>query len=163
MPIPLSCPCGRRYQAPDELAGKAIRCRQCQKVLKVPASDPDVIDDMIVDEPAPSPPRRASGFTASPPVRPKPSDDDLPVAEAAEPKRRKKRRRIRYDDDDRRGGGGFGISISPGIIGGALMMLLAVVWFIAGLYFGWIFFYPPILFIIGLVRFVLSLFGHEED
>jgi hypothetical protein len=36
-------------------------------------------------------------------------------------------------------------------------MLGAVVWFFAGLAFGYIFFYPPILFIVGLVGFVKGI------
>lgn len=38
-----------------------------------------------------------------------------------------------------------------GVVGGLLMMAIAVVWFVGGLMAGWIFFYPPILFIIGLI------------
>jgi hypothetical protein len=34
-----------------------------------------------------------------------------------------------------------------------VMMLGAVVWFVGGLFFDIIFFYPPILFVIGLVAF----------
>lgn len=41
--------------------------------------------------------------------------------------------------------------------GGIGMMVLAVVWFVGGLFFDIIFFYPPILFIIGLVAFVKGL------
>jgi hypothetical protein len=46
--------------------------------------------------------------------------------------------------------GGFG-STNAGVIGGLLMMVVAVVWFVVGYAGGRIFFYPPILFIIGLV------------
>lgn len=40
--------------------------------------------------------------------------------------------------------------IRKGATGGLLMMLIAVVWFVAGYAAGYIFYYPPILFIIGL-------------
>jgi len=30
------------------------------------------------------------------------------------------------------------------------------------LYFGWIFFYPPILFVLGVIALVKSLMGYEE-
>ena len=36
-------------------------------------------------------------------------------------------------------------------------MVLAVVWFVAGWFCGYIFFYPPILFVIGLVTFFRGL------
>jgi hypothetical protein len=45
---------------------------------------------------------------------------------------------------------------------GAGMMLLAVVWFVGGLAAGYIFFYPPILLIIGLVTAVSGLMGSSE-
>ena len=44
-----------------------------------------------------------------------------------------------------------------GIIGGVLMMVIAVVWFFVGLAAGFIFFYPPILFVVGIVAFVKGL------
>ncbi len=34
---------------------------------------------------------------------------------------------------------------------GLLMMLGAVAWFVGGLFAGYIFFYPPILFVLGLI------------
>ena len=43
------------------------------------------------------------------------------------------------------------------VVGGAIAMLVAVVWFVVGFFAGWVFFYPPILFIIGLIGFVRSL------
>lgn len=48
------------------------------------------------------------------------------------------------------------------IVSGLLMMVGAVVWFVAGLAFDRIFFYPPILFIFGLIAFVKGLFGRGE-
>lgn len=39
MPIPVTCPgCGTKYNLKDDLAGKALRCRQCQGVVQVPAA-----------------------------------------------------------------------------------------------------------------------------
>jgi hypothetical protein len=35
-------------------------------------------------------------------------------------------------------------------MGGFAMMAIAAIWFFAGLYVGLIFYYPPILFVIGL-------------
>lgn len=45
------------------------------------------------------------------------------------------------------------------VLGGVAMMVIAVVWFVGGLAVGFIFFYPPILFIIGLVAFFKGLFA----
>ncbi len=41
------------------------------------------------------------------------------------------------------------------------MMVGAVVWFVVGLSFDFIFFYPPVLFIIGIVTLVRGMMGHE--
>ena len=45
-----------------------------------------------------------------------------------------------------------------GMLGGLVMMLIGGVWFFGGLFFGIIFYYAPILFLIGLVGFVRGLF-----
>ena len=50
-------------------------------------------------------------------------------------------------------GGFFGpekAGIDKGILGGIIMMGIAVIWFFGGLSVGLIFFYPPILFVIGM-------------
>ena len=43
------------------------------------------------------------------------------------------------------------------VIGGIAMMVGATVWFVVGLFLGYIFFYPPILFVIGLVGVIKGL------
>lgn len=43
------------------------------------------------------------------------------------------------------------------ILGGIASMMGAIIWFFAGLYFGYIFFYPPILFVLGLIAFIKGL------
>ncbi|MEZ6043138.1 MAG: hypothetical protein R3C20_21785 [Planctomycetaceae bacterium] len=48
------------------------------------------------------------------------------------------------------------------ILKGVAMMVGAVVWFVAGWSAGRIFFYPPILLVIGLVTAVRGLFGQSE-
>lgn len=47
--------------------------------------------------------------------------------------------------------------IKKGVLGGAIMMVIAIVWFVAGWAAGVIFFYPPILFIIGLFALIKGL------
>jgi hypothetical protein len=47
--------------------------------------------------------------------------------------------------------------IERGALGGIAMMGIAVVWFVVGLMCNYIFFYPPILFLIGLYAFVKGL------
>lgn len=39
MPVVFSCPsCGKRLSVPDDLAGKSVRCPQCQTVCEAPAA-----------------------------------------------------------------------------------------------------------------------------
>ncbi|MFO1003686.1 MAG: hypothetical protein U0936_25425 [Planctomycetaceae bacterium] len=44
---------------------------------------------------------------------------------------------------------------------GILMMVGAVVWFVVGLMGDRIFFYPPVLFVLGIISFFKGLFGSE--
>ncbi len=50
-------------------------------------------------------------------------------------------------------------SDNGGALAGLGLMVLAVLWFVGGLFVGYIFFYPPILFLIGLVAFLKGLFS----
>jgi len=49
--------------------------------------------------------------------------------------------------------------LKKGALGGVILMVIAVIWFFAGMEAGYIFYYPPILFIIGLVGFLKGLFS----
>lgn len=161
MPISLSCVCGRALKVKDELAGKKIRCPACQDILTVPAKknkveevELEVIDDEDEEE---APPRR-SAVQAEPPeaksARRRPVEDEEPP-----PRRRSKPSRdIRRRAPASRSG--FG-SINAGVIGGILMMVIAVIWFVVGLAGGIIFFYPPILFVIGIIAVVKGGLGNS--
>jgi hypothetical protein len=43
------------------------------------------------------------------------------------------------------------------VIGGVITMLVAVVWFFGGLAAGYIFFYPPVMFVLGLIAVIKGL------
>jgi hypothetical protein len=45
---------------------------------------------------------------------------------------------------------------------GLLMMIGAVVWFVAGLFGGIIFFYPPVLLVLGMIQFGRGLLGDSD-
>lgn len=75
-------------------------------------------------------------------------------------KKKRKRRRSNSSDD----GGVFGLEnrmLSGGVLGGIGMMIGAVAWFVVGLMNDYIFFYPPILFVVGLVAFFKGLFSSD--
>jgi hypothetical protein len=50
---------------------------------------------------------------------------------------------------------------NSGALGGVVAMMVAVVWFVAGLANDVIFFYPPILFVIGLAAFFKGVMKNE--
>jgi hypothetical protein len=166
MPIKLACDCGRALNLREEYAGKRIKCPECKSILTVP--NLDAIEEAVqVVRPISSPPPRPSNPDSE---RPRPrrrdrddDDDDRP--------RKKKRKSATSDPMLRdyyrhltpRRERGSSIAISRTVISGALMMIGAVVWFVVGLFAGWIFFYPPVLFIAGLVTFVAGLMGYERD
>jgi hypothetical protein len=101
-------------------------------------------------------------------------DDD----EDDRPRTRHRARDDDYDDDDDRSRrrrkkarkkpehtGWFGLEsrvLSAGVIGGTIAMVIAIVWFVIGLFADIIFFYPPILFVIGLIAFIKGLVSAGE-
>jgi hypothetical protein len=52
---------------------------------------------------------------------------------------------------------------NSGVLGGTLAMVGAVIWFVVGLANDIIFFYPPILFVIGLGAFFKGLMGGNSE
>jgi hypothetical protein len=58
--------------------------------------------------------------------------------------------------------------VKKGVLGGLIMIAIAVTWFLVGLAIGYVFFYPAILFIIGLYAFLKgavtgNLKGESKD
>jgi hypothetical protein len=92
-------------------------------------------------------------------------DDDPPED------RPRSRRRLAEEDEDppedrprkRRRSSSAGGGPNWTAVGiGALMMLGAVVWFVAGLLADIIFFYPPVLFILGIIALIRGFIGQES-
>jgi hypothetical protein len=106
-------------------------------------------------------------------ARRRPADDD----DDDRPRKKRRGRDDDYDDYDDRPrrrrkkaqkpehGGWFGLEkgiLSGGVIGGGIAMLIAVVWFVLGQVAGVTFFYPPVLFVIGLIAFIRGLVSGGE-
>ena len=160
MPISFDCACGRKIRTADENAGRSASCPACGVTVLVPGSDAGRPwrDAPAKEEGAPA----GNGFgynlqseevvpTARPSAPPAPYD---------RPRSDDPRRSARPPLDDRfvkrtptRSGG----RTDKGAVAGVLMMVGAVVWFVVGMAVGIIFFYPPILFIIGLICFIKGL------
>jgi hypothetical protein len=47
--------------------------------------------------------------------------------------------------------------IRKGVLGGVIMLVVAVVWFFGGLATGYVFFYPPILAVIGIYAIIKGI------
>lgn len=60
MPIEVSCECGGRFRAKDELAGRQVKCPRCARMLTIPSQTFDLVED----EPPPRPGYRASAPAA---------------------------------------------------------------------------------------------------
>lgn len=118
MPIALDCrSCGRELKLKDELAGKKVKCPECEKVLTVPGPDDEEVDELE-------------------------EVDDSPV--------RKKKRKPK----PRQRSVGFKVFL------GVAMIIGAVVWFVLGLQANRIFFYPPVLLVLGIIAIAKA--GQED-
>jgi hypothetical protein len=156
MSISLSCPCGRKGRLKASLAGRKVRCPDCGELLEVPAAagprdvEQEALDLLLSDSPAEErtapaaqrdeavqthPPREPARIPTIAPPR-------MPYRPKASPKAPERGPRVVFEE------GWFG-SVNAGVIGGVLMILIAVAWFVAGFAAGRIFFYPPILVVIG--------------
>jgi hypothetical protein len=176
MPIPLTCACGRSLRIRDALAGRKVKCPGCGSALAVPAA-PEAGPPEVL--PAAPPPRAVTNVPPRPrqeePLDVLPADapagDDAIQAEpppaGPRPRRRKRRRAPRWEEDRPRDverrvpaiafeEGWFG-STNAGVVGGLLMILIAVAWLVIGLAFGRLFIYPFILVGVGVIAIVKGL------
>lgn len=64
MPIKVTCQCGKSFAAKDELAGKAVKCPNCQQPLRIPAAG--------IAAPLPSSAPRPAATAARPAAPPAP-------------------------------------------------------------------------------------------
>lgn len=146
-PIQFQCQsCFSSLQVKAELAGKSARCK-CGSVVKIPmnplpvAMEPDpFMDDDLFGDPANYGTPIASGQQYGQ----QPSNYLQPAPRPRPKKRRSAKRKPKKQSS----------GMDSEMIGGILAMVGAVVWFVGGLAVGYIFFYPPILFFIGLASFI---------
>lgn len=169
MPIQITCSCGRPLRVKDEVAGKRARCPGCGKILLVPepqtsqnADDEAASFFMTEPDPDMSPSKPTGAVAHSDPadesIRParKPTISPAPPSKATVSPRSK--RKPRREESERPG---FAIAIHPSIIIGVLMMIGAAVWFFLGLAANRIFFYPPVLFLLGIGSIIRGFKGED--
>jgi hypothetical protein len=181
MAISLTCSCGKFCRVKDTLAGKKVRCPECGGVLVIPLRDQDVdleqaaAELLLTDAPGEERAERKDRSAASPlpppsrsaPPYPPPIQSAPPQPVAKAPPKAAARAKTQPQHAERERGprvvfeeGWFG-SLNAGVIGGLLTMLLAIVWFVGGLWAGRIFFYPPILLVLGFIAVIKGIFGGE--
>ena len=189
MPIVFDCPCGKALRVADAHAGRRVKCPACNTLGTVPEPEPDF--EIVEDPAESLAPAPGKGRPIAKPATSRDDDDDdgYRVAKAARDdddddddrgrkkpdfrrgsgrndddddeedrprkKKRKKKRRPAADSSS----DSSGTSASVG--GGLLMMIGAIVWFVLGLMFDWVFFYPPIMFVLGLIAFIKGMTGQE--
>jgi hypothetical protein len=165
MAIPLTCDCGRFLRIKDELAGRKVRCPECRDILTVPEPDwaregEEELLDALPAEPARRESRRRSAIQTQPSWRETEAESSVLTAEPPPPRPRSRplpeRERPRREPRVVVEQGWFG-NTNAGVLGGLLMILIAIVWFVGGLMVGYIFFYPPVLLVIGIIAFVKGL------
>jgi predicted RNA-binding Zn-ribbon protein involved in translation (DUF1610 family) len=140
MAIRFDCPaCGKRTQAPEELAGKRARCPLCQKVITVP--EPGEVEEAPLAEAAPPRPstRRSTEGDGDERRRPCPMCGELIREEAVRCRycgeeldesgpRPRRRRRSRSNADSDLSAGDWVLAILCSGIG----CIVGIVWMIQG-------------------------------
>jgi len=149
MSISIACSCGKTYRVKETLAGKKIRCADCSELINVPAQ---VVEDDEFDEFATLEPADDDGEESEPSLPPRVKRRSKTTKHEETPNRPARQRVLKQ---------GWFESTNGGVLGGILMMVIAVVWFVVGLAAGRIFFYPPILLIIGFIAFCKGLFNRD--
>lgn len=155
MPITFSCGCGKVLRVPDAHAGKKAKCPGCGSLTSIPmpATEEEAIPEVEPAEEESLPVAR----TVSPSQRGNDEDDGMEERERP----RKKRRRPARAKSANGFFSGFAEQergwTNAGVVAGMLMMAGAVVWFVGGLMVDILFYYPPVLFVVGLVAFIKGL------
>lgn len=166
MPITFDCPCGYQLCVGDGRAGQTVDCPRCGEVLAVPER-PDPAPGADGADPHDGP-KKIPGVASRPVAKKNPEFHGRPARTADRPTEADEgdgteRPKAGQWDRGRRGEDSSpsleGKVFNSGVAGGLLAMLIAVVWFVAGLANDVIFFYPPILFVIGLVALFKGLAG----
>jgi hypothetical protein len=179
--VPVPCPkCGKQLMVPLAAAGKQGRCPGCTHVFTLPAlleaPESDELPRLAplesdlfgrgvptsgyqLPQSAPqgnyAPP---AAYGSAPAQQPYPYAEPQPVnpymatayAEAAQKPHNPQKYNHAFGLEQR--------GLDAGMMGGLLMMVIGAVWLVVGLYFGLLFWYAPILCIIGLVGFLRGLF-----
>jgi phage FluMu protein Com len=181
---PYSCEgCGTVLKLTDQHLGRKIRCPRCRSVLEIPEFSQQFEQEMTDDadgwegddaapfpgsEPATDypwqPADKIYDWSYDAPAE-EPADESpwQPAVSGSREGSANEFSRVMQEDSqtlETSGEAAGGVKWGTVIFGVGLMIVSAV-WFVGGLAAGVIFFYPPILLIIGLVTLIKGLFGYE--
>ena len=172
VPIAFRCPCDQDLEVDDQVRRQTVSCPTCQTVVVAPAKPRRAVTRVIA---APAPGRAGRHNDSAPTTMTIAGNRSgrtaaTAAAKAGEPRRRADRvhrikKKKRKPAEESRSGSSGGV-INGGVRWrGLIAMLIAVDrWFVRGrMRPGWVFFYPPILFIIGLVGVVKGLVMGGDD
>ena len=158
MTTPVTCPsCRQGFTVTDNTPGTEYDCPHCAKRMRLAGGAPNA---------APPPPPQ--GTLAPAGKRKFALERTCPACGVRYPTNEPRcpqcgagyrKARIRRDnpDEDRGFFAAEKKGISAGVVGGLVMIAIAVVWFFGGMAVGIIFFYPPILAVIGIFALIKGL------
>lgn len=174
-----ACPsCQQKLRVPVSAAGKMLKCK-CGSAFRAPggsAAPAPVPQPVAAANPYAAPAVKAPAGSQSLGGAEQPPYDDpwsdlesnsSPSAvfhagqgkQAAKAKPNSHLASARQELGGEVGGGDDGGSGMAAILSGIVMMVVAVVWFVGALMAGWIFFYPPVLFVLGLISVIKGVLG----
>lgn len=147
MPISFSCRCGRILRVADELAGRKARCPGCSSVLTVPRSNIEEYNPTDVSITATLIQARKEPDELEEPATAAVTDRSLNRAPVPAKKRRLASKRARKKEHRQLPM----VFINKEVAAGVVMIIAAIVWFVGALvWFHTLFFYPPVLLILGI-------------
>jgi len=155
----ITCACGKRVDIFANPSINGVFCPACGTTLEPTAPAKQM------SAPAPMVAENATAAVAEEPVDVLPVDGPRTQKEIDEDFRRYILKQRAAEDKKRSEGRLFGperSGIRAGVLGGSVMMTAAVLWFGLGLMLDTIFFYPPILFVVGLIAFCRGIFYRNQ-
>ena len=174
--IRVSCPgCQKQLAVPSRAAGRKVACPACRHQFPISPAEVAAAPQVAVPPIATPAMNNGSPLAAAPPiprvpsalpanqtfapvVADSPAESTSPFDFAVQDQSPSARARRNAEADN--SGGSFAMEkkgMQMGVVGGIIMMALAGLWFVGGLAAGYIFFYPPILFVFGLIAFFKGL------
>ncbi len=160
--------CGAVLRLKEEYVGRRIKCPKCGTAFVVPELEPEWDEEdplFSIASQSATPPRESPAVTVPGQslgnvemATSTPSYLQPPAAPMASPAFAAKTQDLadQRAAKEQRSGAMRQIGL------GAVIMSVAAIWFVGGLMAGWFFYYPPLLFIVGIITVIKGCFGYSE-